>query len=494
MTYITKKTKTMIKNLLTTGLLISSLVTINAQQNVKLAGNLPADRQHLFVGTEMTLPYQEVKNKNQSITPIGDTLCYFFNKHDLRNTPANANSFYTYTMPQPPTFSLTGAGVSFLNTGGATVTVLGAYVLASRQANSTSTSVPCRVYIHNASPTGVPGAKIDSAMTSVPITNTLGNLYVATFTTPVVTTGAFFMSYKSIPTLVTDTIRVFLTSGFTSTATSGAGWAAPLNFGEGLAYIKGGGAWGVTTNGGGLGREFEPILCPKVSFAFTADGTQMAPNGGTVNPAGYCANSMISFTNTSTNLSVIENRQFNMNAFGVSWLPFVNTTSVVIQPIYNWSFGGAAPSVPGTYTTANCAHFWGSTGTNANASLIVKYQHGSAGIFGNAGSSFSDLKTFPTFTIVNCGLPPIVGIHANTFNSGNLSVYPNPVVNGKATVSGLEGVNTVSVYNMLGQMISTTTSDKENVGIDLTTQVQGTYLVRITDSYSKSKTIKVINQ
>ncbi len=483
----------MIKNLLTVGLVLTSLATLNAQQNVMVSGKLSIDPNSKFVAAENVQPSQNVAGKSQ-VAPIGDSLAYFYNKHTLRNTTANANSFYTSIMPQPPTYSLTGMGSSFLNPGGAAVTVSGAYILASRQANSTSTAVPCRVYIWSAGPTGVPGAKLDSAMTSAPITNTLGNFYVATFTTPVVVNGAFFISYKSVPTLPADTIRCFLTSGFTPTSTSGTGWAPPLKFGEGLSYLRGSGSWGATTNAFGPGTELEAIVVPKVSFSYTANGTQMAANGCSVNPAGYSANSFITFTSTS-GPDVIDNRQFNFNAFAIAWLPFVNTSSLVPvpDPIYNWSFGGCAPSVPGTYTTANCQHFWGSAGTNANASLIVKYQHGSAGYF-TSGGKYTDLKTFPTFTIVNCGLPPIVGINSNSYVSNNLSVYPNPVVNGKATVSGLEGMNTVSVYNMLGQMVSTVTSDKENVSIDLTNQVQGTYLVRITDSYSKSKTVKVINQ
>lgn len=74
-----------------------------------------------------------------------------------------------------------------------------------------------------------------------------------------------------------------------------------------------------------------------------------------------------------------------------------------------------------------------------------------------------------------------------------LNVYPNPTVNGKTSISGLEGTNVITVYNMLGQVISTTSTDKDVVSIDLSAQMAGNYLVRITNSNNQTKTVKVIN-
>ncbi len=87
-----------------------------------------------------------------------------------------------------------------------------------------------------------------------------------------------------------------------------------------------------------------------------------------------------------------------------------------------------------------------------------------------------------------------VGVTLNELTSSKLSVYPNPVVNGKATVSGLEGTNTITVYNMLGQTVLTLTSDREEVSFDLANQPIGNYLVKITDSNKATKTVKIINQ
>ncbi len=87
-----------------------------------------------------------------------------------------------------------------------------------------------------------------------------------------------------------------------------------------------------------------------------------------------------------------------------------------------------------------------------------------------------------------------VGVKLNELVANTISVYPNPVVNGKATVSGLEGTNTITVYNMLGQVVLTLTSDREEVSIDLVAQPIGNYLVKITDSNKATKTVKIINQ
>ncbi|MCW3075425.1 MAG: hypothetical protein JWO32_34, partial [Bacteroidetes bacterium] len=91
-----------------------------------------------------------------------------------------------------------------------------------------------------------------------------------------------------------------------------------------------------------------------------------------------------------------------------------------------------------------------------------------------------------------CNIPTSVN-HAISAAS-NVNVYPNPTVNGKTNVAGLEGANVITVYNMLGQVVSTTSTDKEVVTIDLSAQTAGNYLVRITNSNNQTKTLKVINQ
>jgi hypothetical protein len=87
-----------------------------------------------------------------------------------------------------------------------------------------------------------------------------------------------------------------------------------------------------------------------------------------------------------------------------------------------------------------------------------------------------------------------VGISELNHSSLKVALYPNPTINGKTTITGLVGMNTITVYNMLGQTVLTLNTDKEEAMIDLANQPIGNYLVKIIDPDNTTKTIKVINQ
>jgi hypothetical protein len=86
------------------------------------------------------------------------------------------------------------------------------------------------------------------------------------------------------------------------------------------------------------------------------------------------------------------------------------------------------------------------------------------------------------------------GIYANVLKDANINVYPNPAVYGKANIGGLEGTNTITIYNILGEVVSTKSTTDETFAIDLSAQPTGNYLVKITDSNNHSKTVKIVNQ
>jgi hypothetical protein len=271
---------------------------------------------------------------------------------------------------------------------------------------------------------------------------------------------------------------VFLTAAHT--ATSGA--PANQKFGESLGYLRNSGNLISTTNyynTGVPGSDLEPLLTPFVSFNFTGDATQSAPNS-TATPGAYCAHLGISYTNTST--GIVNNRQYNYNEFASAWAPKTSTVTMKTgDPVHNWTFNGP-PSPTGTYSTANVTHTYATTG-NGTADLIVKYQNGSG-----SGAKTLEAKTW-TLQVADCGL---VGINENQLNS-NLNVFPNPAVNGKVTINGLEGSNTISVYNMIGQLVSSEITTAEATTVNLSNQATGTYVIRVTDSSNKTKLVKVIN-
>ncbi|MBK9283280.1 MAG: T9SS type A sorting domain-containing protein [Sphingobacteriaceae bacterium] len=456
----------MIKKLLMASLLIGGLAA-KAQNKVE-------PEMSSFVNAPLEQSNTQSVNKT-SVVNITDTLLYFLNKNEWKY----GNSYLTVKTPHTGSVQVnTEFGSSFLNTSGTPVTITKALVLASRQANSTSTMIPLTVTLYTASPTGVPGASITTATCA--ITSTAGQFGTfATFTAPVVASGAFFLSYRANPINPADTLRVFFTAAHT--ATSGA--PATQKFGESLGFIRNNGNLISTTNyynTGTPGSDLEAVVVPFVSFNFTADANVSAPNS-TATPGAYCANLGITYTNTTSEIA--NNRQFNYNAFATYWAPKTGTmTTPAVDPVYNWSFNGP-PTPTGSYTTANVTHTYATAG-NASADIIVKYMYG----FSKVGKTL-DTKTW-TLQIANCG---IVGVAENQLNA-NLNVYPNPAISGKVNISGLEGSNTITVYNSIGQLVSTLVSETEITTVDLSAQPTGAYLIRVTDSNKASKVVRVINE
>jgi len=74
-----------------------------------------------------------------------------------------------------------------------------------------------------------------------------------------------------------------------------------------------------------------------------------------------------------------------------------------------------------------------------------------------------------------------------------LKIYPNPAAD-KTTISGLEGTNTIYLYNMLGQLLATEVTNLEVYCVDLFKQPQGNYLLRISNSQNNTRLVKVVKQ
>ncbi|MCC6370803.1 MAG: T9SS type A sorting domain-containing protein [Bacteroidia bacterium] len=94
--------------------------------------------------------------------------------------------------------------------------------------------------------------------------------------------------------------------------------------------------------------------------------------------------------------------------------------------------------------------------------------------------------------VVTLSLQNCTGIPDNAGFGEALVTFPNPVVNGKTTVKGLEGKNTLTVFNVLGETVLTFESNTEETTVDLGNQPVGNYMLRVTNSANQSKIIKVI--
>jgi len=408
-------------------------------------------------------------DKTAAIT-AQDTLWYFFKKHVYRNNSTN-QGFYTVNSPDNSAIT-NHVGSRFANTG--TVVVTGLEGIAARRASSTSASVTARLYLCNVT-AGLPVLPPLDSVSAV-LTGTTGMFIGGNFSVPKIVTGDFAVLIRSAYN-VGDTIRPYMNNANTASSTT---TLTSCKFGEGFGYLRLSasgnfttttGAYGLPTTGGTSDCEF--MVAPRVSFSLVTNATA---------PTTVCTNASFNFTNTTSAWAT--NRQFNYNQFHPYWVPFANTITPAPLPIYSWNFGDASPtstvtSPSKTYTSA--AAF--------NGTLTLNYTKLSA-VRANSvmATSSVDTKNW-TVTASICS----VGLKNNTLNA-SLIAYPNPAVNGKITIANLEGSNTITVYNMLGSVISSQTTANTNVVIDLTNQAIGNYFVKITDSNNATKTLKVINQ
>jgi hypothetical protein len=195
----------MIKKLLSIGIFALLSNSAVSQTSHLVTENVEAPIKHL--------PFIE-SNSTAKTAAIGtnDTLWYFYNKFYYRN--ATPTGFSTFKSPyQVSSFYFSGFASSFLSTN--TVTVKGAYVLLSRQATSTSTSVPVKIYLYNVDATYKPTTKVDSGLAVV--TGTAGTFAGALFTTPRVMTN-YAIGFASGST-TTDTIKPYMNNASSSTTT-----------------------------------------------------------------------------------------------------------------------------------------------------------------------------------------------------------------------------------------------------------------------------------
>ena len=98
---------------------------------------------------------------------------------------------------------------------------------------------------------------------------------------------------------------------------------------------------------------------------------------------------------------------------------------------------------------------------------------------------------------VSSSSPPCsgaVGLVVNGATVYDVKLSPNPSLNGKTTISGLVGVSTITVYNMLGQVVYSKLTNDETVLVNFENEPSGNYLIKITGDSNQTKTIKIVNQ
>ena len=221
------------------------------------------------------------------------------------------------------------------------------------------------------------------------------------------------------------------------------------------------------------------------------------------NPPGdtTCARSVYTFTNTSS--CHYMHRMFNLNAFYVKWNLY---SGFINQPLA----GGFSADSAITWKF----EYLDNSNPPQDPRIFLPYATPTGTIW-----SATDLPGCFTANEFRARLRPMtvlgrlpqiiangefslctkycnddmVGINSYTYYD-NLNIYPNPAVNGKTSISGLKGKNTIMVYDVLGQLILVKTSEENKEVIDLTKQPKGTYILRVVNTDKRSKVVKIFNQ
>ena len=320
---------------------------------------------------------------------------------------------------------------------------------------------------------------IDSLDVAV-ATTSVGSFLGADFANPHTVTGDYAVLFKCVPAAVGDSVKLFMTNAMTATSSA----VASAKYGEGLGYFRYSGGFSTTTDAYGSGTDFEFVVAPRVSFQGVT-----AQKSTTI--AALCTNTAYVFSNTSS--FWLGHRQYNLNEFYRKWSPFGNTTDI-IQPdsVYTWNFGDGTPD---RYTTSGVPSIIKTYTTVGSYSVTLENNYQKMNSFFAGGPSIVSDSAIAAKTTSNCAITTTTSTGINTVSGfENLAIYPNPTVNGKTVISGLDGTNTVLVYDMLGQMVSNQSSDRETLSIDLTNKSNGTYIVKIINSNNDAKVMRIVNQ
>lgn len=157
----------------------------------------------------------------------------------------------------------------------------------------------------------------------------------------------------------------------------------------------------------------------------------------------------------------------------------------------------AGPSTTLTATGANTYTFTrigGPVTSTAGVAIVSPTITGTQGLV-----SYSVVGTNTTLgcktnqAIISVSITACTGLAETDSQLQAVSLFPNPA-NGKATLNGLSGTNSISVINVLGQSVLNLVSDEESVNLDLSNQPSGNYLVKITDSSKETRIMKLVVQ
>ena len=305
-------------------------------------------------------------------------------------------------------------------------------------------------------------------------------------------------------------------------------FSSPVNLTPNTVYLFG---VGTTTSGyfpvGGIelnnivsGYYFTPIgggtPVPNLFGIFSLEATMLFPATNilvTATPTAACKNTPTSVTLTANGASGTTGYVWSTAGTGstvVITSPSANTVYTVTG--LNGTCLGAGSlnfNVVNSAITASSSNSIICRGRTATLTAVGASTYSWSSITGttsivtvtpNSSTQYTVFGTEPTLgcksnnVVITVSVNACLGIAVNGSKFSDINIFPNPASNGKSEISGLTGVNTITIYNLLGQAVLTEKTERETFILDFSNQPNGTYLVKISDANNDSKIVKIINQ
>lgn len=425
---------------------------------------------------------------------INDTLVYFLNKQlynvsTTAGTSSTIHPIYRLNASVITNTTITHVGSLFKNKQPVEVSALvGRCLRPQLSVSQPPAGVSLKLFLCNVV-NGLPVWPAVDSVTSSVLNNTaksVGQLVGGNLNATRTMTADFAVIIRCNSGQDGDSVHVFRTAGHTATSTTAP--SVDHKFGEGLGLVRNNGIWYKTTNYNhpsfGVGTDYEFCLAPVVQYTLNVSQIESPTQ------TGACCWEV--FTNTNTSSPAWSNQQFNFNEFWRLWKPFGNNMPGSFQPdsVFAWNVGDGSPTyysphgwdtVHLSFVSGNCNQFY-----TGNFTAWHKKQHSLS------MPSYTAAFTFSSSTVY-CGNDTAGTGIAQMGSLANLRVYPNPTSD-RTVISGLKGHNTIYIYDMVGQLVSTQMTDKEIYTVDLQKQPRGNYMIRISNDANRTRVVKLLKE
>ncbi len=437
-------------------------------------------------------------SQNPTITPITDTIHYYYNKEFFKKGTQPGNFAY-FKLAASTSSNVTHIGSRFENND-TSLRISGLEALMCRNNISSQIKVNVRLYLCkvNNGNLSFPSDCIDSVTVEVsglPNLRPLGADFKDGKT--YLMNGDYAVLARNVSSFSGDTVRVARTTSKTFTAFPNVGWQDKYSDGYGLVRQKGNlrSTANFTFTGFGNMTDYEFCVAPRVTYNLYV---QQDMPIDIVNNVPLCTFQQVKFKALTS--YQVTHRMYNLNEFYKKWnlyqpLGQVNggwsqDSTVMWEFEAEWGdkmakmylpYGGGSKEI--TFYTDHAEPY----PFTANA-FKVKFRP-----MGRSTNNIGNVEFAENFTVnVDYCEGDTVGISNPKLNL--LSVYPNPSNLDQIQIKGMQDQwYTVSLLSIQGKVISSLSLNRSNSTIPVSELKSGIYWIQIKDPVSgKTQTLKWI--